>query len=79
MAGNPLPRPRTHSKPRVSTQPRPKHAADYLGISESTLAKLRMRVNRLDGPKFIKVSGCVLYRRSDLDHWLHSHIVDGEG
>ncbi|RYH06045.1 DNA-binding protein [Tropicimonas sp. IMCC6043] len=57
---------------------RPVAAAEYTGLSTSMLAKLRMRVNRSDGPDFIKVSGCVLYRRTDLDNWLRGHVVAGE-
>lgn len=50
-------------------------AARYLGISESTLAKLRMRSNRHTGPRYSKVSGCVIYRKSDLDGWLKDNLV----
>jgi predicted DNA-binding transcriptional regulator AlpA len=50
-------------------------AARYIGISESTLAKMRMRHNRLNGPKFRKISGCVIYRRDELDIWLDQHLV----
>lgn len=53
-------------------------AAVYLGISESTLAKLRMRNNRSRGPNYIKSNGIVIYRRDDLDAWLESQIVEGE-
>lgn len=54
---------------------RPSEAASYTGLSESTLAKLRMRHKRDDGPRYIKISGCVIYRRSDLDDWMDQHIV----
>ena len=54
---------------------RPPQAALYTGLSESTLAKLRMRHKRAEGPRYIKISGCVVYRRSDLDEWMDSHIV----
>jgi Helix-turn-helix domain len=55
---------------------RPDGAADYLGISKSKLAKMRMRGHRGEGPPFIKVAGCILYRRSDLDDWLAAHLVE---
>jgi predicted DNA-binding transcriptional regulator AlpA len=53
-------------------------AARYTGLSESTLAKLRMRHNRANGPSHIKISGCVVYRRSDLDSWMNQHVVRGD-
>lgn len=49
-------------------------AAHYLGLSESLLAKLRMSVNRSDGPRFAKIGGAVVYRRSDLDAWLEESM-----
>ncbi len=55
---------------------RPSEAASYVSISESTLAKLRMRSSRFSGPNWIKAAGCVIYRTSDLDSWLMSHLVD---
>ena len=58
---------------------RPPQAADYTGLSESTLAKLRMRDMRDSGPKYIKLSGCVIYRRSDLDAWMDEHVIEGNG
>jgi predicted DNA-binding transcriptional regulator AlpA len=54
---------------------RPREAASYTGISESTLAKLRMRENRVNGPRFVKLSGCVLYRRTDLDEWIDQNVI----
>ncbi len=54
---------------------RPAVAADYLSISDSKLAKLRMAANRKYSPSFVKVSGCVIYRRKDLDDWLERHVV----
>lgn len=54
---------------------RPTEAAQYTGISESTLAKLRMLHNRANGPKFVKLSGCIVYRRADLDQWLEQNAV----
>ncbi|MFD0980430.1 helix-turn-helix domain-containing protein [Tropicimonas aquimaris] len=54
---------------------RPSAAADYLGVSQSHLAKLRMEQNRHKGPAFSKVAGCVVYRRADLDAWLEANVV----
>lgn len=55
---------------------RPSAASQYTGVSESTLAKLRMRNKRAEGPQFAKLSGCIIYRRADLDHWIENHFVD---
>ena len=54
---------------------RPAAAADYVGMSQSTLAKLRMRHNRGQGPLFAKRGGCVIYRRADLDLWLEASLI----
>ena len=54
---------------------RPREAARYLGLAESTLAKLRMR-GRSGGPGFCRVGGAVIYRRSDLDAWLAANVVE---
>lgn len=45
----------------------PPEAAEYLGISASTLAKLRVYGG---GPAFLKLGRKVLYERADLDSWL---------
>jgi predicted DNA-binding transcriptional regulator AlpA len=55
---------------------RPAQAAQYTGMSVSTLAKLRMRHNRSGGPKYLKITGCVIYRRSDLDAWMDQYQVE---
>ena len=59
----------------ASENMRPRAAANYTGLSESTLAKLRMVHRRAEGPKFIKLSGCVVYRRVDLDEWMEQNAV----
>jgi predicted DNA-binding transcriptional regulator AlpA len=51
-------------------------AAKYTGLSESTLAKLRMRHKRDSGPTYIKRGGSVIYRSSDLDNWMDQQVVD---
>lgn len=58
---------------------RAREAAGYVGISESTLAKLRMAANHNKGPRFAKLGGAVVYRRSDLDDWLQRSLRGGEG
>ncbi|EDZ40514.1 hypothetical protein RB2083_28 [Rhodobacteraceae bacterium HTCC2083] len=64
------------ARPSWAENMRPAVAALYTGLSESTLAKLRMFHNRPSGPNFLKISGCVVYRRRDLDKWMDSHSVD---
>jgi len=54
------------------TKLRPHDAANYLGLAESTLAKLRMGRN---GPVFHKLGRAVVYDRDDLDAWLARHRV----
>jgi predicted DNA-binding transcriptional regulator AlpA len=46
-------------------------AADYLGMSESWLNKTRVTGN---GPKYVKLSRAVAYRRSDLDSFLNQRV-----
>lgn len=65
----------TNAPDRVQSTMRPTEAARYVGVSVSKLAKLRLTHNRQDGPAFIKLSGCILYRQCDLDKWLDQHTV----
>lgn len=44
-------------------------AALYLGLAESTLAKMRLRG---DGPSYSKAGRAVIYARAELDRWLTS-------
>jgi predicted DNA-binding transcriptional regulator AlpA len=45
-------------------------AAKYVGLSKSTLAKMRLR-GRKDGPVFCKLGPRVVaYRIADLDAWM---------
>ncbi len=44
-------------------------AAKYVGLSKSSLDKLRMGD---DGPAFFKVGRAVIYATGDLDAWLKS-------
>ncbi len=51
-------------------------AAEYLGLSRSTLAQGRMngiRENRIVCPPHVKVGKKVLYLIDDLDNWLQSN------
>lgn len=57
---------------------RPAEAAEYLGFSISTLAKLRMLTNRKRGPRFSKAAGCIVYSRDDLDTWLRDNAVGSD-
>ena len=51
-----------------STNLRAKEAATYIGLSASTLAKMRMRG---DGPTYSKAGArIVIYDKMDLDAWL---------
>jgi predicted DNA-binding transcriptional regulator AlpA len=47
-------------------------AARYVGLSESTLAKLRLNGN---GPVYCKLGRRVVYRPTDLDDWLQSRTA----
>jgi predicted DNA-binding transcriptional regulator AlpA len=49
---------------------RPNEAANYLALSASTLAKMRLRG---DGPPYVKIgSRVVVYVLADLEEWLLS-------
>ena len=47
-------------------------AARVLGLSESTLAKLRLNGN---GPVYCKLGRRVVYRTADLEEWLQSRTA----
>ena len=49
-----------------------KTAARLLGLSESTLAKLRLNGN---GPLYCKLGRRVVYRPADIDQWLRSRTA----
>jgi predicted DNA-binding transcriptional regulator AlpA len=55
--------------PKVVTAPA---AARIVGLSESTLAKLRLNGN---GPVYCKLGRRVVYRPADLDQWLQSRTA----
>ena len=47
-------------------------AARFVGLSESTLAKLRLNGN---GPTYCKLGRRVVYRPADLEAWLQSRTA----
>jgi predicted DNA-binding transcriptional regulator AlpA len=49
-----------------------KIAARFVGLSASTLAKLRLNGN---GPLYCKLGRRVVYRLSDLEQWLQSRTA----
>ena len=49
-----------------------REAARIVGLSESTLAKLRLNGN---GPVYCKLGRRVVYRPSDLEQWLQSRTA----
>ncbi|MCP4005462.1 MAG: AlpA family phage regulatory protein [bacterium] len=52
-------------------------AADYVGLSPSTLERMRLSG---DGPTFIRLGGrAVGYDINDLDAWLDEQRDNGEG
>ena len=70
------PRPSSNQEP-IRRVDRPKvvqarEAARLVGLSESTLAKLRLNGN---GPMYCKLGRRVVYRPADLDQWLQSRTV----
>jgi predicted DNA-binding transcriptional regulator AlpA len=48
-------------------------AATMLGLSPSTLAKLRLNGQ---GPTYCKLGRRVAYRKADLEQWLQSRLVN---
>jgi predicted DNA-binding transcriptional regulator AlpA len=47
-------------------------AAEYTGLSRSTLEKMRLYGG---GPKFLKLRRLVKYRIADLDAWMDAHLM----
>lgn len=53
-------------------------AAEYISLSESYLAKLRMGTLPQSGPKFLKVGPrAIRYRKKDLDDWMETKSCIG--
>jgi predicted DNA-binding transcriptional regulator AlpA len=59
------------STPRTAVM-NTREAAVYVGLSESTLEKLR--VYSEDGPEFVTIGSAVRYRIRDLDDWLTARL-----
>lgn len=56
---------------------RTRAAAEYLGLSPSTLEKMRARGT---GPRYLRLGGrSVGYDRGDLDAWLDGQRIDSTG
>lgn len=55
---------------------KPPIAASYLSLSESLLAKMRMKCDARSGPRFVRVGKAIIYRRTDLDAWLASRVEE---
>lgn len=53
---------------------KPGDAARYLGLSQSLLAKMRMKCDPRTGPPFARVGKAIIYRRADLDAWLAGQV-----
>ena len=47
-------------------------AAQYLGMSKSTLEKTRVYGG---GPKYLKLNHLVRYRPQDLDEWMSERLI----
>jgi predicted DNA-binding transcriptional regulator AlpA len=71
-----IPKQSSYSGPtREVDRPKVLHARDaarFVGLSESTLAKLRLNGN---GPLYCKLGRRVVYRPADLEQWLQSRTV----
>jgi hypothetical protein len=57
----------------------PQEAADYLRISASLLAKMRMDHYSRRGPVYVKMGGDVIYHLPDLKNWAMALRVTGDG
>lgn len=49
-----------------------REAAEYLGLSPSTLSASRLQNPRCEGPPYVKMGHRVRYLVADLDAWLAS-------
>lgn len=48
-------------------------AARYLGLSKSTLDKMRIEGR---GPRYLKIGGRVFYRPADLDAYIEAAVIE---
>jgi excisionase family DNA binding protein len=65
--------PRTEQAPPSLERFSGTQAANYLGLSKSTLEKMRIEGR---GPRYLKLGGRCFYRRSDLDAYLEAAVVE---
>ena len=63
----PAPAVKVRHKPHQGHHLRTQDAADYLGLSKSTLEKYRLSGG---GPQFIKMGKAIAYKAEDLDAWV---------
>jgi hypothetical protein len=56
---------------QAAARMRTPEAARYVGLSQSTLARMRMRG---DGPLYSKGARIVVYDLRDLDDWLRARV-----
>jgi excisionase family DNA binding protein len=61
-----------HTPPSIDRFTGPE-AAQYLGLSKSTLEKMRVEGR---GPRYLKLGARCFYRRTDLDAYLEAAIVE---
>ena len=66
------PAPELDSMTNISSVIPTRDAARLVGLSESTLAKLRLNGN---GPVYCKLGRRVVYRPADLEQWLQSRTA----
>ncbi len=48
-------------------------ASEFLGVSRRTLQRWRVEPPPGGGPRFFRLGGRVLYRRTDLTAWAETH------
>ena len=59
----------TRTRERISVT----GAARHLGLSASTLNKMRMEGR---GPRYLKIGGRVFYRLTDLDAYIEAAVIE---
>jgi predicted DNA-binding transcriptional regulator AlpA len=53
-----------------------RETANYTGLSESYLAKLRMGTSSITGPNYVLIGlRGIRYRRTDIDAWMDARSV----
>jgi len=59
--------PNTHPTKALFT---PRDAAAYLGLSASTLARMRSPTSKVKGPPYFRLGGSIKYKQAELDAWV---------